>query len=130
MARFIVRSIISVVITMLLVSITLFILLEVGSAFDRRHQIRNQISPPLVDVLYLGPCRVHPFLQANQAIVDSANDQPDEHDHSQGYRDASDKGLVHVPLSTSSRQNSARAIVHLTLEHQPRSSGTVHWAPA
>src|SRR4051794_6453705 len=33
-------------------------LLEVGGAFDARHQVRNQVRPPLIDVLHLPPLRL------------------------------------------------------------------------
>jgi len=72
-------------------------LLEVRGTLDRRHQVRDEVRPSLIDVLYLPPGRIHPFLEADEVVVNAAHHQRDQNNQPEGRETTSDQCFAHFP---------------------------------
>ena len=65
------------------------VLLLLGIALDGLDQVRDQIGPPLILVLYLGPAGIHFFLQRRNG-VDAAAGQQHQEEEEQHWRPGSE----------------------------------------
>jgi hypothetical protein len=75
-------------------------LLLLGIAFDRFHQVRNQIGAPLQDDVDLRPGRFHRFVLRHQSVADtdvlSEEDECDQHqDNDDCHRSFTHESLLH-----------------------------------
>jgi hypothetical protein len=59
------------------------------------HQVRDKVRPSLIDVFDLRPRRVHPFLEANEVVVNAGHHQGDEKDQQDNRQTTSDQCFAH-----------------------------------
>jgi len=73
-------------------------LLEIGRPFDRFHQVRDQVRPPLVHVFNLAPFRPNVLIEPVEAVVNAGDPKPD--DDRQNDDDAQDAEGAEAALRT------------------------------